>query len=226
MHLFFPEKLRRLSRFPLRLLGKCLDAPQECIFAMGGKFVVTNFDPELTAVVLIDLQGSNMARPLAPHAAEDVLARAVSLADGLRAKGATIVFVRVIVNELLDLPVDEPFPKSAAAPAPGASELVEETRRQPADLVVTKRHWGAFYGTELEQQLLRRGIKTIILGGVATNFGVESTARAAFDRGYELVFAEDAMSGVSAEAHRFSVTNLFPRIGRVRTVEQILAAIG
>jgi nicotinamidase-related amidase len=90
---------------------------------------------------------------------------------------------------------------------------------------VTKRHWGAFYGTELEQQLLRRGIKTIILGGVATNFGVESTARAAFDRGYEILFAEDAMSSISAEAHDFSVRSLFPRIGRVRTVDQILAGL-
>jgi nicotinamidase-related amidase len=55
---------------------------------------------------------------------------------------------------------------------------------------VTKRQWGAFYATDLDQQLRRRGIRTIVLGGIATNFGVESTARAAFDRGYELVFAE------------------------------------
>jgi nicotinamidase-related amidase len=186
---------------------------------------VTNIDPKLTSVVLIDLQGSNMARPLAPHSAEDVLKHSVSLADGWRARGATVVFVRVIVNELLDLTVDAPFPKPATPPLAAASELVEGTHRQPSDLIVTKRHWGAFYGTELEQQLLRRGIKTIILGGVATNFGVESTARAAFDRGYEIVFAENAMSSISAEAHDFAVKNLFPRIGRVRTVDQILAEL-
>lgn len=186
---------------------------------------MTNVDPKSTAVVLIDLQGSNMARQLAPHSASDVLARSVALADGLRARGATIVFVRVIVNELLDLPVDAPFPKPAAPPPDNASELVEGTNRLASDLVVTKRHWGAFYGTELEQQLLRRGIKAIILGGVATNFGVESTARAAFDRGYEIFFAENAMSSISAEAHDFSVKNLFPRIGRVRTVDQILAEL-
>jgi nicotinamidase-related amidase len=183
---------------------------------------MTAFDHQTTALVLIDLQGSNMARLLAPHTAEDVLARAVSLADGLRAKGVTIVFVRVIVSELLDLPVDAPFPKPASEPPAGASELVNAINVRPTDLVVTKRHWGAFYGTDLEQQLLRRGIQTIILGGVATNFGVESTARAAFDRGYKIIFAEDAMSSISAEAHNFSVSNLFPRIGRVRTVDQIL----
>ncbi len=186
---------------------------------------MTKIDPKRAAVVLIDLQGSNMARRLAPHSAEDVLKHSVSLADGMREKGATIVFVRVIVNELLDLPVDAPFPKPPTPPPAAASQLVEATKRQPSDLVVTKRHWGAFYGTELEQQLLRRGIKTIILGGVATNFGVESTARAAFDRGYEILFAEDAMSSISAEAHDFSVRSLFPRIGRVRTVDQILAGL-
>jgi nicotinamidase-related amidase len=63
------------------------------------------------------------------------------------------------------------------------------------------------------------------MGGIATNIGVESTARAAYDRGYELVFAEDAMSSVSAEAHGFAVSTTFPRMGRVRSTEQVLAAL-
>ena len=95
---------------------------------------------------------------------------------------------------------------------------------QPGDIVLAKRQWGAFYGTGLEQQLRRRSIRTIILGGIATNIGVESTARAAFDRGYELVFAEDAMSSISEDAHNFSVKNIFPRMGRVRSTEEILRA--
>ena len=180
------------------------------------------FDHQTTALVLIDLQGSNMARQLAPHSAEDVLAKAVTLAAGLRAKGAAIVFVRVIVTELLDLPVDAPFPKPIGGPPTGSSELVSGLTLWPTDLVVTKRHWAAFYGTDLEQQLLRRGIQTIILGGVATNFGVESTARSAFDPRYKIIFAEDAMSSISAEVHNFAINSLFPRIGRVRTVNQIL----
>jgi nicotinamidase-related amidase len=97
---------------------------------------------------------------------------------------------------------------------------------QAGDLIVTKRQWGAFYGTDLEQHLRRRGIRTIVIGGIATNFGVESTARAAFDQGYEVVFAEDAMSSVSAEVHEFPIKNVFPRMGRVRTVEQIVKALG
>jgi nicotinamidase-related amidase len=91
---------------------------------------------------------------------------------------------------------------------------------------VTKRQWGALYGTDLEQHLRRRGIRTIVIGGIATNIGVESTARAAFDQGYEVVFAEDAMSSLSAEIHAFPIKNIFPLMGRVRSVEQIVKALG
>ena len=93
-------------------------------------------------------------------------------------------------------------------------------------MVVAKRQWGAFYGTDLDLQLRRRGVRTIVMGGIATNIGVESTARAAFDRDYELVFAEDAMASVSAEAHGSAVNGIFPRMGRVRSAQQIIDALG
>jgi nicotinamidase-related amidase len=92
-------------------------------------------------------------------------------------------------------------PPGAPAPPPDASHLAPEAGVEATDIVITKRQWGAFYGTELDQLLRRRHIKTLVLGGIVTNFGVESTARAAYDRGYALVFAEDAMSGITAEAH-------------------------
>jgi nicotinamidase-related amidase len=181
-------------------------------------------DPKTTALVLIDLQKGIVGRELAPHAAADVVRNGVKLADALRAKGGLVVFVRVKVTETLSLPVDAPHPRPANIP-PEASELVAELGVQPSDVVITKRQWGAFYGTDLEQQLRRRQMRAIVMGGIATNFGVESTARAAMDRGYELVFAEDAMSSLSAEAHGFVVKNIFPRMGRVRSTEQVLAAL-
>jgi nicotinamidase-related amidase len=92
--------------------------------------------------------------------------------------------------------------------------------------VIFKRKWGAFYGTDLDLQLRRRGLKTIVLCGIATEFGVESTARDAYERGYEQVFAEDAMTGRSAESHANSITHIFPRMGRVRSTEEIVAALG
>ena len=80
-------------------------------------------------------------------------------------------------------------------------------------------------GAGLDLQLRRRGIRTIVIGGIATNFGVESTARDAYERGYEQIFAEDAMTSVNAEAHRFAVSTIFPRIGRVRSTDDILRAL-
>lgn len=184
------------------------------------------FDPKSTALVLIDLQHGIVGRPLAPHSAADVIARAAQLAAALRAKGGTVAYVRVDVAQVLHLPVDAPTRDPSAPPPPAiASEIVPESGYQPTDLLITKRQWGAFYGTELDQQLRRRRIRTIVLGGVATNFGVESTARAAFDRGYELIFVDDAMSSVSATAHEFAVQNIFPRMGRVRKTEQVLEAL-
>jgi nicotinamidase-related amidase len=182
-------------------------------------------DPKVTALVLIDLQKGVVGRQLGPHAAADVVRNGVKLADALRAKGGLVIFVRVKVTEVLSLPVDAPHPRPANIP-PEASELVEELHVQPGDVVITKRQWGAFYGTDLEQQLRRRQIRTVVMGGIATNIGVESTAREAMDRGYEQVFAEDAMSSMSAEAHEFAVKSIFTRMGRVRSTEQVLAALG
>jgi nicotinamidase-related amidase len=100
------------------------------------------------------------------------------------------------------------------------SELADGLAK-PGDLRVTKRQWGAFYGTEMDLQLRRRGIRTIVLGGIATNIGVESTARQAWEHGYSLILAEDATSGMSAEMHRFSFENILPRIGRIAKAAEI-----
>ena len=106
----------------------------------------------------------------------------------------------------------------------GASSF-PELNRQPNDLVILKRQWGAFFGTDLELQLRRRGLNTIILCGIATAFGVESTARDAYERGFEQVFAEDAMTSRTAESHTNAIVNIFPRIGRVRSTAEIAAAL-
>ena len=182
-------------------------------------------DPKKTALVLIDLQQGIVSRQLAPHAAADVIQRCATLANALREKGGTVIYVHVLINETLRLPADAPNPLPATPLPATMSELVPEAGRQPGDPLIAKRQWGAFYGTNLEQVLRRNGIGTIIIGGVATNMGVESTARGAFDRGYQLIFAEDAMSTLSAELHEFPLKHIFPRMGRVRSTEQILAAL-
>jgi nicotinamidase-related amidase len=93
------------------------------------------------------------------------------------------------------------------------------------DFVITKHQWGAFYGTELDLEFRRRAITTMVLCGIATNIGVESTARFAYEYGYQQIFAEDAMSAMSAEEHVFTVTKIFPRIGLVRITKEIIAGL-
>lgn len=183
-------------------------------------------DPARTALVLIDLQNSNVKRELAPHSAEKVVGNCVLLAQEMRERGALVVYVRVLVNELPALPADSPMrPPGAPAAPPDAAQLAPEAGVEAQDVVITKRQWGAFYGTELDQLLRRRGIDTLIMGGIATNFGVESTARAAFDRNYKLVFAEDAMSSMEGDAHHFACGSIFPRMGRVRSTRTLIDAL-
>jgi nicotinamidase-related amidase len=184
-------------------------------------------DPKTTALVLIDLQQGIVARDTKPHAAKDVVARAARLADAFRTAEALVVLVNVAYSQddgdRLKTPVDAP------PPAPNLtaewSLLVPELGPLPGDIRVTKRQWGAFYGTQLDLQLRRRGIGTIVLGGISTNFGVESTARDAWERNYAVVFAEDAMSAMSEAAHAFALETIFPRIGRRSTTEEIIAAL-
>jgi nicotinamidase-related amidase len=183
-------------------------------------------DAKTTAMVMIDLQKGIVGRPLQPHAAPAIMGNSAKLAAALRSAGGALVFVRVDLADMIHQPADSPTrDPNAPKPPAEASELSSDSGYLPGDIVVTKRSWGAFYGTELDQLLRRRGIRTIVIGGVATNIGVESTARAAYDRGYHLVFVEDAMSTLSPEWHRFAVENIFPRMGHVRSTEQVLAAL-
>jgi nicotinamidase-related amidase len=186
-------------------------------------------EPHHTALVVIDLQRGILMRTPSPHAGQDVVVRAASLARELRAAGGTVVWVRVTPSpdgkDMLQPPTDVPAVMPSERPADWA-ELVPDLDRRPEDLVITKRQWGAFYGTELDLQLRRRGVDTIILCGISTNIGVESTARDAFERGYRQVFVEDATSARSAEEHASVMATTFPRIGQVRSTEQVLRALG
>ena len=175
-------------------------------------------DPATTALVLIDLQNGIVGMPTQPRSGAETLAAGMALAERFRAAGAPVVLVRVaFATDFADAPpsnVDQPMRGRDAMPE-GWSELAPGLA-QPSDIVVVKRNWGAFHGTELDLQLRRRGVKTIVLGGIATNFGVESTAREAWQHGYDVVVAEDATSSVSVELHEMAVRHILPRLGRVR----------
>ncbi|MBS0055255.1 hydrolase [Yersinia sp. Marseille-Q3913] len=186
-------------------------------------------DAKTTALVLIDLQQGILPYAKGPYSAEQVIAINARLADKFRQLGAPVVLVRVgwsdSFAEALKQPVDQPSP----APEGGLPEswwrFPEQLAVSDQDIKVIKHQWGAFYGTDLDLQLRRRGIKTVVLAGIATNIGVESTARTAWELGYELVIAEDGCSTASAEMQQFAVNHIFPRISRVRSSTEILAAL-
>jgi len=178
-----------------------------------------------TALVLIDLQKGIVGLPLAPRSGPDVIAQAVKLAHRFRAAKAPVVLVHVTFAadgaDTVKVQTDVSMMRGAF-PA-GWDELVPELGPEPTDIIVTKRNWGAFYGTNLDLHLRRRGVNTIVLGGIATNMGVESTARAAHEHGYQLILVEDAMSSRSDEMHTFAVGQVLPLLGLVRSTEEVLA---
>ena len=182
-----------------------------------------------TALVVIDLQKGIVAagRILAPHSRETVVRNAARLAEAFRNHGMPVILVHVVAApaERLNVVADDPGWRPTGPPAPDASEFVPELTPQAGDIPIIKKQWGAFYGTELELQLRRRGMTTIVLCGVSTNYGVESTARFAYEHGFQQVFVEDAMSSGSAEMHQASVNFVLKRVGRVRTTDEILEAL-
>jgi nicotinamidase-related amidase len=186
-------------------------------------------DPKSTALVLIDLQVGIVGMNVQPQTSSEVVARARRLADAFRKAQATVVLVTVGSSadgqDALAPTLDTPPPAAAARPA-NWSTVVDELAAQPSDLRILKRQWGGFYGTDLDLQLRRRGIRTIVLAGISTNVGVESTARDAFERGYDQVFVTDAMASPAAEAHANTLKYTFPRMGRLRTTDDVLAAFG
>jgi nicotinamidase-related amidase len=190
--------------------------------------MLRELDHHSTALVLIDLQKGVAAMPVEPYSAAAVSSRAADLARAFRAAGAPVVLVRVAFSldggEMLRADVDQPRP-AAGPPPPEYSRFVDELEQNETDIVVTKHNWGAFHGTDLDVQLRRRGITTIVLAGIATNMGVESTARAAHEHAYNLVLVEDAMASLTASDHAFAVERIFPRIGRVASTGEVVAAL-
>lgn len=186
-------------------------------------------EPKTTALLLIDLQKGIVGRPLAPHSGASVVETSVALAHRLAELGGTVVAVHVAFSnpdaDRLKQPVDASMPVPPGGYPAEFSEFAPEIAALKADVIVTKRQWGAFYGTGLDMQLRRRGINTIILGGIATNFGVESTARDAWERNYSIVIAEDACASMDEGMHRFSMEKILPRLARIRSTEQIMAAL-
>ena len=179
-------------------------------------------DINKTAMVVIDLQeGIAKRRDLKPYSGEEVVEKTIKLVKEFRKNDGEVFLIRVSFDEKdgLKPTLDE----NAIYPyTEGWDVLLPELTEIEGTKIITKRQWGAFYGTDLELQLRRRGIETIILCGIATGIGVDTTAREAYQRGFNQIFVSDAMTGISEEENDYVIKNIFPRIGRIRTTSEVL----
>ena len=185
----------------------------------------TTLDPA-TALVLIDLQHGITALPTT-QPADEIVARCARLADAFRATDKLVVASRVAFaadggDVIKTRTAESP---TSGKQVPDYGEIRTEVGLSDRDIVVTKHGWNAFYGTDLDLELRRRKVTGIVLAGISTSIGVESAARAANERGYELTIVTDAVTDTSERAHLNSLEVIFPRIAELATTEEVLTGI-
>jgi len=177
---------------------------------------LTALDPK-TALIVVDLQQGLVACPVA-HPIDEVVSRARSLTDAFRARGLPVALVNVAGSA----PGRTEVPRDTQTFPAGWTDLIPELDQQPGDIVVTKRTWGAFASTDLEARLRARGVTQVVIVGVATGTGVESTARQAYELGFNVTLAVDAMTDRRLDAHDHSIAKVFPRLGETGATQEII----
>ena len=185
------------------------------------------FDPDTTALVIVDLQNFTIGLTTVPTPAPQVLVNSIALARACRKAKMLVALIRVGHPDgnvpQLEPRTDTPF--GGFEFPEGAREIPPELGPEPGDIVVDKYNWGAFYGTSLDTHLRRRGIRTLIVTGLVTNIGVDTTMRHAQERGYDQVLVSDAVAAFTLPEHEHVITSIAPRLARIRTTEQVLAAL-
>lgn len=184
------------------------------------------FDSKQTALVLIDLQGANLSSPHLPVSSADVISRSAQLLYAAREAGSLVIHVRTSFlpdesDSLQPLRIERLRPARPER-SEGWDRIVDDAAPLQNEPVIVKRSWNAFHGSDLDLQLRRHGCDTIVIAGMSTNFGVEGTARAAYEHYYNVVFVEGAMSSNSKENHDFAIREIFPQLGIVRPLEEVL----
>lgn len=186
-----------------------------------------DLDPGRTALLIVDLQNFTVAMTTAPRPASEVLANAVRLASACRAAGLPVILVRVGHDQNR---MPHPSPRVDAGFSgfqldAAAKEIAPALGPEPGDIVVDKYNWGAFHGTNLDTHLRRRGIRTLIVGGLVTNIGVDTTMREAQAHGYDQIMVSDMVAAASNEEHDYTMKYVAPRLSRVRPTQAVIEAI-
>ena len=177
--------------------------------------------PTTSALIVVDLQVGTTSAAMA-HPIDEIVSRAAALAAAYRAHGRTVVLASVDGTP----PGRTTFAEGAQQWPEPFSTVLPELDPQPDDLLASRRTWSAFAGTDLRGRLEVRGVTQVVLVGVATSFGVESTARAAYDLGYDVLVVTDAVTDRSAESHEHVLARVLPALGRAVTTDAVLAGLG
>jgi nicotinamidase-related amidase len=177
---------------------------------------LTALDPK-TALIVIDLQAGVVALA-GSHPIQPVVQNAAALAQAFRRLSLPVVLVNVAG---VAPGRTERAPRIEDLPA-GWTDLMPELEAHPSDHLVTKRTWGAFSSTDLNAHLRGLGVTQVVIAGVSTSAGVESTARQAHELGYNVVLAIDAMTDMNLDAHANSLTRIFPRLGETAATQEIV----
>ena len=181
---------------------------------------LTILDPD-TALIVIDLQ-RGIANGNFIHPIGDVVGRTCALIDAFRGRDLPVALVNVAGRAPGRT---EQGPRSGQTFSEGWTDLLPELDQQPSDIVVTKRSWGAFATTDLGRQLNARGATQVVVTGVVTSTGVEATARQAYEQGFNVTLALDAMTDIREEAHEYSIRNVFPRLGETGSTQEIISLL-
>ena len=181
---------------------------------------LTTLDP-VTALIVVDLQKGLAGYPFL-HPLGDIVDRNRELLHAFRTENLPVVLVNVTGRA--PGRTEEP-PRGPQTLAADWTELLPELEQQPGDILVTKRSWGAFATTDLKAQLKAKGVTQVVVTGVVTSTGVEATARQAYEQGFNVTLALDAMTDVSQESHEHSVNKVFPRLGETGSTQEILSLL-
>jgi nicotinamidase-related amidase len=171
----------------------------------------------VAALIVIDLQKGIVGLQTV-HPAGEIIDRSAQLARAFRERGLPVV----LVNVTAAAPGRTDVGRHNLSFPPDFADLIPELEQQPGDYVVSKQRVGAFIGTSLNDYLQQRGVTQVFLTGIATGSGVESTARSAYDYGYNVVFVTDAMTDRNADIHRHCVETAFPKLGETETTDNVL----
>ncbi len=179
----------------------------------------TALDPK-TALIVIDLQRGIVELPLAPLPMAEVLERNVRLIQEFRSRDLPVVLVNVAGQPAGR--TEENRGAAGHAFPDGWTDLIDELDVQPSDILVTKYARGAFSGTGLTETLRAAGVTQVVITGIATGTGVESTARTAHEDGFHVSLPVDAMTDTAADKHEHAVNVVFPRIAETGTTEELV----